>query len=179
MHLWKAVIAIGLIGAFAARATAIYKWTDADGVVHYSDHAPPGAERVVISSGAVTGTGSGAPTGPPPSAVKTPQAKVHYSQFSILSPRNDQVFFNDEVVSIHAELAPELQPDQELTWQLNGSPLTDQGPNALAFSLPTLARGTYTLSASITDTATGESQTSNSVTFYVRQPSELSPIHKK
>ncbi len=179
MHLWKAVIALGLIGAFAARATAIYKWTDADGVVHYSDHAPPGAERIVISSGTVAGTGVGAQTGVPAPAGKTPQAKVRYSLFSILSPTKDQVFFNDEVVSIRLGLEPELQPDQELTWNLNGSPLTEQGPNALAFSLPTLARGTYTLSATVRDTATGESQTANSVTFYVRQPSELSPIRKK
>jgi Domain of unknown function (DUF4124) len=179
MHLWKAVIALGLMGALAARATAIYKWTDADGVVHYSDHAPPGAERVVIVSGAVTGTGGGISTGAPSAAGKAPPAKGHAAILSILSPRQDQVFFNDEVVSIHADLAPELQPNQELTWNLNGSPLTEQGPNALAFSLPTLARGTYTLSATVTDTATGESQTANSVTFYVRQPSELSPIRKK
>jgi hypothetical protein len=44
-----------------------------------------------------------------------------------------------------------------------------------------LDRGTYALAATITDQQTSESETSNSVTFFVRQPSSLSPqspLHK-
>jgi len=48
-------------------------------------------------------------------------------------------------------------------------------------ALPRLDRGTYALAATITDQQTSESETSNSVTFFVRQPSSLSPqspLHK-
>jgi hypothetical protein len=44
--------------------------------------------------------------------------------------------------------------------------------------MPHLDRGTYTIAATITDQKTGASQSSNSVTFFVRQPSALSPQHK-
>jgi hypothetical protein len=60
---------------------------------------------------------------------------------------------------------------------LNGQQLENPG-DPFSFTIPRQARGTYTLTATITDQATGESQSSNNVTFYVRQPSELSPQHK-
>jgi hypothetical protein len=43
--------------------------------------------------------------------------------------------------------------------------------------LPTLARGTYVIAATVKDTLTGETQTTDSVTFYVRQPSSLAPLN--
>jgi hypothetical protein len=41
-----------------------------------------------------------------------------------------------------------------------------------------LDRGTYTIAATVTDQNTGEAQSSGNVTFFVRQPSALSPQHK-
>jgi hypothetical protein len=72
-------------------------------------------------------------------------------------------------------LAPSLKPNQKITWHLNGTQLDADG---LSFTMPHLDRGTYNLAATITDQRTGEAQTSNSVTFFVRQPSALAPQHK-
>jgi hypothetical protein len=69
-----------------------------------------------------------------------------------------------------------LKPDQQITWNLNGSAL-DQAPDAVTFALPPLARGTYVIAATVKDTVTGETQTTDSVTFYVRQPSSLAPLN--
>jgi hypothetical protein len=74
-------------------------------------------------------------------------------------------------------LAPGLKPNQSITWHLNGKQL-EFPPDATSFPLPHLDRGAYTLAATITDQETSESQSSNSVTFYVRQPSALAPQHK-
>jgi hypothetical protein len=41
-----------------------------------------------------------------------------------------------------------------------------------------LARGTYTVAATVSDAVSGESRSSDPVTFYVREPSALSPQHK-
>jgi hypothetical protein len=41
-----------------------------------------------------------------------------------------------------------------------------------------LARGTYTLGATVVDQASGESKSAESVTFYVVRTSLLSPQHK-
>ncbi len=77
-------------------------------------------------------------------------------------------------MAVHLNLSPTLRPNQTITWHLNGKQL-DYPPNAVSFALPRLDRGTYALAATITDQQTSESQTSNSVTFFVRQPSALSP----
>ena len=55
MHLRRMWIGLGLFAALAAgvatHAAVVYKWVDADGVVHLSDQPVPGAERIVTESG--------------------------------------------------------------------------------------------------------------------------------
>ena len=59
----------------------------------------------------------------------------------------------------------------------NGNALQDQAPDATSFNLSSLARGTYVIAATVKDTASGETQAPDSVTFYVRQPSALAPFN--
>jgi hypothetical protein len=179
MHLLRLWIALGLVAACAADAAVIYKWTDADGVVHYSDQAVPGAEKIITSSSSSNGIGGGthAPSGATPN--KKAPSRVEYASFAIESPAKEQSFFGDEIIPVRLKIEPELQPNQTISWYLNGSPLTDQPPTSRSFTLQSLSRGTYQISASLTDTVTGETQGSEAVTFYVRQPSELSPQHRK
>ena len=181
MHLLRLWIALGLVAACAAHAAVIYKWTDADGVVHYSDQAVPGAEKIVTSSSSSNGIGSGGTHAQAAAAPnrKAPPPHPEYASFAIESPAKDQVFFGDEIIPVRLRLEPDLRPSQTISWYLNGGPLTDQAPTSRSFTLQSLSRGTYQISATITDTVTGESQTSEGVTFYVRQPSELSPQHRK
>jgi hypothetical protein len=179
MHLWRQLIASGLFASFAAGAAVVYKWTDAEGVVHFSDQPVPGAEKIITSGAASNGINSGVASGP----ATMPQPRNAQSQavaaMAIESPAKEQVFFNDDVVPVRLHVEPGLQPSQTIAWNLNGQPLSDQGPKALSFGLSGLARGTYTLGATVTDSSTGASQSADSVTFYVRQPSELAPQHKK
>jgi hypothetical protein len=181
MHLLRLWIALGLVAACAADAAVIYKWTDADGVVHYSDQAVPGAEKIVTSSSSSNGIGGGAGARAPSAATpgKKAPSRLEYATFAIESPAKEQVFFGDEIIPVRLRLDPDLLPSQAIGWYVNGSPVTDQPPTARSFILQSLSRGTYQISATITDTVTGESQTSEGVTFYVRQPSELSPQHRK
>jgi hypothetical protein len=169
-------MAFGLLAAFAAGAAVIYKWTDADGVIHYSDQAVPGAEKMTIS-GAVNGAstvGAASATTTPPK----PAAGLHFETMTIDSPASEEVFFGDNAVPVHLRLDPGLQPNQTIAWHLNGKQLNDQPPDAVGFTLPIMPRGTYVIAATVTDTDSGRSQTTDSVTFYVRQPSELSPQHR-
>ena len=98
---------------------------------------------------------------------------------SIESPAREEVFFNDEIVPIRLHLEPALKPNQSITWHLNGKQLDDQPPDAVSLTLQSLSRGSYAIAATVTDLATGESQSTDSVTFYVRQPSELSPQRRR
>ena len=165
------------MAAFTVQAAVIYKWVDADGVVHYSDQASPGAEK--IYTGGSGSTAAPGPAAPRAAAAPTAQRKqagggLDYTEFSIDSPVSDQTFFADDAVNVHLNLQPALKPNQSLTWHLNGKQLDEQA-NSAGFSLAQMARGAYTIAATITDQQSGESQNSNSVTFFVRQPSALSP----
>jgi hypothetical protein len=177
MHLWRPCLALLLFAAYTADGAVIYKWIDADGVVHFSDQPVPGAEKIVTSSptnNGIGGTVSASTSSQPPAKL----AAMAYTQFSIESPAKEQVFFNDEIVPIRLMLEPALRPNQTISWHLNGKELDDQPPTAVSFTLQSLARGTYVLAATITDSMTGESKTSDSVTFYMRQPSELDNQHR-
>jgi hypothetical protein len=177
MHPRKAWLGLSLLAAFAVQAAVVYKWVDADGVVHFSDQPSPGAEKIFTSSstaGTVT-TAARSPGGAQQAPRSVAASGIGYTEFSITSPVNDQTFFGEDVIAVHLNLVPSLKPEQSVTWHLNGKQLDTA---ATAFSLPHLDRGAYALAATITDQQTSESQTSNTVTFYVRQPSSLAPLHK-
>ncbi len=181
MHLcrsWIACAALALAaGPFAVHAAIVYKWTDADGVVHFSDQPVPGAEKFMTTgpstlgpapAGLGTAAESQAKPGPPAAPLS----------LSIDSPANEQTITGNQPVKVHLTLSPELKPTQAITWYLNGSPLADQAPDATQFTLENLDRGTYTLGATVLDQATGESKSAPPVTFYVMRTSLLSPQHK-
>ena len=173
---------LGCLVAFAGQAAVIYKWTDSDGVIHYSDQPVPGAEKIYTTSSSTSGTASAGRSNEDaaaPSAKKPASARMGFTQFSITSPTADQTFFGDETVGVRLALDPGLKPEQTITWHLNGKQLDDQATNATQLTLPRLDRGAYVIAATITDQQTGESVTTDSINFYVRQPSELSPQHQK
>ena len=166
---------LACLAAFAGQAAVIYKWTDADGVVHYSDQPVPGAQKIYTATATTASNPAGA-AAPDSHGTGTPKAAsaLGYTQFSITSPTPDQTYFGDEVVGVHLTLEPDLKADQTITWHLNGKQL-EQGPTSTQFGLPPLDRGTYIIAATITDQNSGESRTSDSVTFFVRQPTALGP----
>jgi hypothetical protein len=165
--------------AFAAPAAVIYKWVDADGVVHYSDQAVPGAEKIFTTS-SPNSAPTAARSAPGATGAQAPKkpAALNFTQFAITSPAKDQTFFGDEIVGVSLALAPGLSPDQIVVWRLNGKQLTDQAPDATSFILQSLDRGAYSIAATVTDQRSGESQSTEAVNFFVRQPSSLSPQHK-
>jgi Domain of unknown function (DUF4124) len=177
MHPRRLWILPAVLAAFAGQAAVVYKWTDPNGLVHYSDQPVPGAEKIITSGGSLNSMTSSAGTGAAAaaSAQKPAVPGIAYTRFTITSPTPDQAFFGDEAVAVHLALEPDLMPNQSITWHLNGKELQEQGTQ---FTLPHLDRGTYVIAATITDQKTGSSQTSDSINFFVRRPSELAPQHK-
>jgi hypothetical protein len=170
------------LAAFAGQAAVIYKWTDAQGVVHYSDQSVPGAQKIYTTSPAASGSGapSSANANANAQAPASPgaAAKQGYSIIAVTSPSAEQSFFGDEPIGVALALDPSLKAGDTVTWHLNGQELADQGPGTTQFTLPHLDRGTYAIAATVTDPKSGQSQSTPSVTFYVRQPSALSPQHR-
>lgn len=171
----------GLLAAFAGHAAVVYKWTDADGVVHYSDQSVPGAEKIIIGASAEhsgTSFGVNASATDAPTKQGVTGSPKDYTQFEITSPTHDQTFFGDATVNAHLSLDPALEPNHAITWYLNGAPVASQGSDAVSIALSGLSRGAYVITASLVDPASGESRSAEAVNFYVREPSALSPQHK-
>jgi hypothetical protein len=167
-------LALSLLAALSVQAAVIYRWVDADGVVHYSDQQTPGAERIITSAPNTSPAGARAPANAPQSPRKPSNGAVNYSEITITSPQADQTFFGGDPIGVHLNLNPALQAGHSIAWHLNGKQLDEQR-DSLSFAISQLDRGTYSLMATITDQQTGESTSSNSVTFFVRQTSALSP----
>ncbi|HMD74195.1 MAG TPA: DUF4124 domain-containing protein [Steroidobacteraceae bacterium] len=173
----RRLIALGLFAAVAAQAAVVYKWTDADGVVHFSDQPEPGAEKIYTSSEALNrATPTRAGPGAGARAQKVIKPGLTYTVFSISSPSAEQTFI-DEPVPVRLDLTPQLQRGHTLIWHLNGQAIADQ-QNNLQFSLTDMPRGAYTLSATIEDPENQESASAATVSFYVKQPTVLGPQHK-
>lgn len=171
----------GLVGPLPAQAAVVYKWIDADGVVHFSDQPVPGAEKIMTTGGSSRGILTDAPPASSRSGdpSKKPATRIQATVVSITSPAPGQTFSGSEPMDAHLSVNPEITPDRPLsvTWTLNGSPVSN-AQDSTAFTLPDLARGEYTLSATVTDPNTGESKSADSVTFNVLRPSVMSPQHK-
>ena len=96
MHLWRRLSALLIIAAFAVQAAVVYKWTDSDGVVHYSDQAVPGAEKITTTAFSRSGAPARANTAAVTAGQQSPKkaaAGVAYEEFSIASPTPEQTIF--------------------------------------------------------------------------------------
>jgi len=163
-----------------AQAAVVYKWVDADGVVHFSDQPEPGAEKVVVTGAPTHGILNGQV--PTPAAAQPEKRKLtglDGMEVSITSPVADQTFSGAEAVTANLEVEPELKPGGPISvsWTLDGAPIAE-AEGATHFTLPDVSRGTHTLAATLTDSATGQSKAASPVTFNVLRPSVLSPQHK-
>jgi hypothetical protein len=181
MRLCRSWLVFGLVSVLTAplllRAAVIYKWTDADGVVHFSDQPAPGAEKVVIDGTSTRGVLSQAAPGALPPTPPKALTALGSTHISIDSPASEQTFSGSEPMVASATVDPPIAPNGPITiaWSLNGSPLSE-GDGSTHFNLPPdLPRGSYTLSATLTDTASGETKSANTVTFSVLRPTLLAP----
>ena len=184
MHLCRSWILVGAWGSglvpLAASALVVYKWTDAQGVVHYSDQPTPGAEKVFTSS-APEHAGILGQTAAGPSSAPTPQkppTALSSAKVAISSPAPQQTFSGGESVPVALSITPDIKPSWTVAWSVNGAQVPNQAQDATQFTLTDLARGVYTIEATVTDPGTGESKAAEAVTFNVIRPSVLSPQHK-
>ncbi len=169
---------LAVLTPLAVAAGSVYKWVDADGVVHYSDQPQPGAEKLEIGTVqtlAMPVPKNAAGQQKPKEAPKKAPLGLGYTEIKVTSPASGRTFI-DEPVPVSLSLSPELQQGHTITWYLNDSPLGETDPS---FTLERLDRGSYTLYATIADASGAETVNSPSVTFFVRQPSMLAPQHPR
>lgn len=162
-----------VLSGWAAAAT-LYKWVDAQGVVHYSDTPHPGAEVIQIS-GAQTYHNSTPVPPPSPAAAVPPPATAARTAYTcaITAPANDAALYAPEAVDVSVQSSPAPRAGDSISVQVDGQSLALSADGR--YTLPTPERGTHTVSAQIRSADGTVLCDAPSVSFSVQRPSVNSP----
>ncbi|HET8552999.1 MAG TPA: DUF4124 domain-containing protein [Gammaproteobacteria bacterium] len=154
--------------ALAATTTTMYKWTDKNGVVHYSDQPHPGAKKVELPGL----TGMAPPSAPTANGGEAATAAKPYNKLAVTSPAPKATLHaNDGKVPVTVTVDPPLRRGDTIVYALDGKHIGNS--RAMSITLTHVARGTHTLNVSI---VAGDGKTvaqAPPVTFYVRHQSVL------
>ena len=160
-----AVISILAAGVVLAQA---YKWTDENGIVHYSDRPIEGAVRVILP----TDGRRPRPT-PAPRATQSPQEEAEpaeafsYELLSFGTPLPEETLWNIEgVLSVSLSLTPALQPGHQVRVYFDGN---QQMVSGLSFQLNEVWRGVHNLQAEVLDETGQMMIRTRTNRFYVQQ----------
>jgi len=166
-------VVLALLAAAGALAEA-YKWTDENGVVHYSDRPQAGAE--IIDLGASTtprprpttrSAGTDESADPDDAAAEEPTSG--YSSIEIASPAAEETLWNIEgTLNVSIALTPALRPGHQVRVYFDGEPRLVSGTS---FRIDEVWRGVHNLQAEVIDQAGQLIIRSRPNRFYVQQNS--------
>ncbi len=168
--------------ALTAGAADIWRWKDANGVVHYSDSPVPGAERMNVQRAPrpdAPGVASPATDVVPAAEQPAAATPVKYTRCAVTTPQNDAVFNNVDSVSASLAIEPAVQAGHQVLVLLNGGAYTDWPEGATSYTLTGLFRGSYTLAVRVLDENDRALCTGSAINFHVRQASVLSPARQQ
>jgi hypothetical protein len=164
--------------AFASQAQEskkeLWTWTDANGVVHFSDTPGPGAKRLDL---VVTGPPSGGAPASAASASAQPPAEsvTTYNLLEIWQPENEASFFDaDATVNVRIRTEPAVAEGDTLRLFLDGMRV-EGADNLLEYTFQNLERGTHSITATIRDAKGVEKIRSQPVVFYMKQNTIIAP----
>jgi hypothetical protein len=174
LHVLVALCLLGLSGLSVA--TTLYRWVDAQGVVHYSDTPHQGAEVMQIS-GAQTYHGASAPPATPsvpapPQPGKKPEG---YDSCAITAPAPDSSLYAPESVGVSVAVSPALHEGDQLTVQVDGRQLDPTAEGSQSFVIAQPERGDHSVSAQVRSPDGAMLCNAAPVTFSVTKPSVNSP----
>jgi hypothetical protein len=156
---------------------ALWTWTDANGVTHFSDRPVPGARQVEIATFTpAPQAASASPDGTTPSG-QPGAAALQYRSLEIWQPENGESFFGaDAAVGVRMRSDPERAQGHSLLLYLDGK-LVEGATNSESYTLTNLERGVHSLAAVITDERGNERIRSEPRVFHIRQPTVNPPAN--
>lgn len=167
-----------LLIALPLWAATVWKWRDADGVVHYSDQPVPGAEQIgvqTLSTFSSVPVGSGSSN----SAAAKPQASsVTYTNVEIWKPSAEMTITagTGGQVSVGARVEPALAKDHRLALYMDGRLVPGFPQQGMEYDMAEVDRGAHTLVLAVVDAQGKQVTTSAPVQFYVQRPSLLNSL---
>jgi hypothetical protein len=151
-----------VLASTSVQADKVYKWTDAQGNVLYTDQPRPGAQEVKIAKQ------------PPGVALRSfaslDKDRFLYSAVTLHAPMNKATIRDNEGnVTVAVEVVPPLRAGQgdQIRLSLDGGAL-DTDLSSSEAVLPGLDQGTHTLQAAVMDKAGRVLIRSDPVEFYLK-----------
>ncbi|KTD19446.1 DUF4124 domain-containing protein [Legionella israelensis] len=160
-----------LLMAASMAQSGIYKWTDSQGNVHFSDKPHRGAEVIQVPEAQTYS--------PPPVPETEKQNKAvaeddetarGYEKIEIIQPENQATIRNNQgLVNVSVELAPDLKPGDRIQLIYDGEKL---GPpqNTPNFILNNVYRGAHTIAVQVENAEGQVLTTSEPITIYMHRP---------
>ncbi|MCH7820512.1 MAG: DUF4124 domain-containing protein [Proteobacteria bacterium] len=145
------LILAGLLAASLAMAETAYKWTEEDGVVHYSDRPREGAERVELADSERPNRTRFSPSRSTDAAPAIVQmATFRYESLSVASPSPEETLWNiGGVLNVTLVLDPGLQAGHQVRVYFDGGePTIVTGQN---FQLEEVYRGVHNIQVEVID----------------------------
>lgn len=165
----KQVLPLSLILVTTLCSAELYKWSDVDGVVHYTDRMPTGQVQQQALPDHLKSLGVSKPP------QQTEQESI-YSKLVITLPAADDIIRTpDETVNIVVQIDPPMVEDHFLQVYLDGLEVGDK-TKSTALTLQKMKKGVHRLQAQIVDSAGQQVLKSEEITFEYRQPADLSKI---
>ena len=172
--LMRTIIAfIATLAAGAVLAQA-YKWTDEDGIVHFSDRPQEGAERIQLPSDnrrspptqpRTVASAAAATAGEAPEEA----GPFRYESLTIGSPLAEETLWNIEgVLNVTLNVDPALQPGHRIRVFFDGTP---RFVNRSSFQIEEVYRGVHNIQAEVIDESGTMMIRSMPNRFYVQQNS--------
>ncbi len=153
---------LGVSTVFAA----IYKWTDNQGSIHFSDTPHAGADILVPAAS----PNSSIPSSNPVVTRKLSLDNFSYGSITVISPENHATIRNNqEVLIVRAAIKPRLFPSDKVQVLIDGEPKGKPQSN-LQFSLNGVYRGIHTIAVQIVNSQGQMVMQSQPITIYVFRP---------
>ncbi len=164
------------LGGWSAAATEVYRWTDEDGNVIFSDVPREGAEQIEIGE---VSTVPGQRVPPPRTGgaeAPAKQAGDTYTAVRITAPADEATIRNQRQLDVGVSVEPALDigAGHRVQFYFDGAPYGDPVAGTTTMVQP-LERGTHQLGAAVVDAAGNTLRRAETLTIYVHQQSVLNP----
>lgn len=178
------ILALGLSVSLAAQAQSIYRTTDAQGNVVFTDNPERGGEEVDLKPLTVVPGRSESPADEAPAMVdgsrsggERPsgdpgQPFMPYDSFSILSPDQEETLPTGAAGNVQVTLGiqPDLREDHRVRLLVDGQ-ISQSAMHTDTFMLNNLPRGEHVLQAELLDASGAVRHRTSPVTLYVQRAS--------
>ena len=168
---------VAIVLAMPSLAEGIYKWTDEDGVTHYSDTPREGAEELQIQSVQTFSppevpVSSTASSGEEADDSAVEEEEPEYESLEITSPIQEETIWNTGgKVSVSVSLRPGLMTGHRMRMFYDGRSLGEFPPGAMSAELKDVERGAHTVQVQVMDESGQMMLQSEEITFFYQQTS--------